>query len=55
MLNRFVGFTFLFSFLVIFSGCGVIETIFKAGAWTAIIGILLVLAVIVLIVRAVKK
>lgn len=52
---RQVSFIFLTLFLTIFSGCQVIQDIFAAGAWTGIIGVLIVIAIIVVIIRAVRK
>ena len=56
-MNKLVYFLFfLFSTLFVLSGCGVVETVFKAGMWWAffLVGLAIVL-VLVLISKTRKK
>ncbi|MEX0607970.1 MAG: hypothetical protein WD016_01510 [Balneolaceae bacterium] len=55
MMRRFSLLTILIFFLITFSGCEIIGDIFAAGAISAIIGILILVGIIVLIVRAVRR
>ncbi|MEX0719331.1 MAG: hypothetical protein WD059_01605 [Balneolaceae bacterium] len=52
---RLTSFIFLTLLLTTFTGCQVMQDIFAAGAWTGIIGILVLIGIIYLIVKAVKK
>ncbi len=53
MNNKQVAF-FLLGVTVLFSSCQAVGDIFKAGAWTAIIGIIIVVAIIFWIVSKVS-
>ncbi|MEX0772201.1 MAG: hypothetical protein WEB89_04210 [Balneolales bacterium] len=55
MNNRLTGFILLIFILSTFSGCSMIEDIFAAGAWAGAIGVLIVVAIVFIIVRAVKQ
>ncbi|MDQ2753836.1 MAG: hypothetical protein M3R72_12510 [Bacteroidota bacterium] len=53
MNNKQVAF-FLLGVTVLFSSCQAVGDIFKAGAWTAIIGIIIVVAIIFWIISKVS-
>lgn len=43
---RFFNLTAIFFFLVTFTGCNLVEGIFRAGAWVTILGIIIIAALI---------
>ena len=45
-------FIFMFLALTTFSGCGAIESIFKAGVWVGIIAVVAIIAIIGFIVKS---
>lgn len=46
---RFYNFILLFCFLMVLPGCDLVEGIFKLGAWTIIIALVIVVSLLVLI------
>lgn len=55
MFIKFLNLLLLSFLLIAVSGCGLIESIFKAGMWTAVVGIVLIVIVFIWIARAVSK
>ncbi|WP_181919715.1 hypothetical protein [Alkalilimnicola ehrlichii] len=52
---RVLGYTLLLFFLVGLAGCEVIATIFEAGVWVGVVGILLIVIVVWLLYAILRR